>query len=118
MREASVNASLEAAPKRAPRSEERSTGRELEVTATSVIIGLLSNELSPGRWRMWGREGLAMTSCLNDRLRRSARKCFIGARAPLKVRIPSDLAPAGQLAGLLHPIGELSFVELVVLADV
>src|SRR5262249_22530777 len=25
---------------------------------------------------------------------------------------------AGQLAGLLHPVGELSFVELVVLADV
>ena len=25
---------------------------------------------------------------------------------------------AGQLAGLLHPIGELSFVELVVLMDV
>jgi hypothetical protein len=25
----------------------------------------------------------------------------------------SSLAPAGQLAGLLHPTGELSFVELV-----
>jgi hypothetical protein len=28
-------------------------------------------------------------------------------------RSASGLAPAGQLAGLLHPTGELSFVELV-----
>jgi hypothetical protein len=30
----------------------------------------------------------------------------------------SGFAPAGQFAGLLHPSGELSFVELVVLVDV
>src|SRR6266566_2458484 len=30
----------------------------------------------------------------------------------------SGLAPAGQFAGLLHPSGELSFIELVVLVDV
>ena len=45
---------------------------------------------------------------------------LVEASTPSSVRSSqlSGLAPAGQLAGLLHPSGELSFVELIVLMDV
>src|SRR5205823_5803540 len=60
--------------------------------------------------------------CLPSRYKRFLHGCSLITWRPLTP--PTHLATfpshslAGQLAGLLHPSGELSFVELVVLVDV
>jgi len=92
------------------------------IDAASVGSLPFRQEVNPGRH---GAVALGLGHCIVRRqfLRAAA---FVGLRADDLASAHATHAPrtgrshafAGQLAGLLHPSGEPSFVELVVLMDV